>query len=301
MTDRYHAAADELRTVLDLVRWGVSQFEQAGLHYGHGTDQAWDEAMSLVLHALHLPQAIKREILFANLTATERSAIVGLFKWRIEERIPAAYITHQMNFAGLSFYVDQRVLIPRSPLAELIEAQFSPWKEPNEVLRILDLCTGSGCIAIACAAYLPDALVDAVDLSPDALAVCEQNIQTHDVSDRVTEYLGDLFDPVEGQRYDVIISNPPYVNADDLATMPKEFHHEPRMGFEAGVDGLDIVSRILEHAKDYLNPNGILVVEVGNSAPALEERYPNVPFTWLDFQRGGEGVFLLTAEECEAL
>lgn len=301
MTDHYHAAASELRTVLDLVRWGTSQFELAGLHYGHGTENAWDEAFAITLHALHLPDEVKREILFSNLTQSEREAVIGLFKWRIEERIPAAYITHRMNFAGLSFYVDQRVLVPRSPLAEIIEAEFSPWKEAESIESVLDLCTGSGCIAIACAAYCPNALVDAVDISKEALEVCQQNIHAHQLDDQVTAYQGDLFEPVQGKKYDLIISNPPYVDAEDLASMPPEFHHEPALGLAAGADGLDLVKRILKQAKHFLKPDGILIVEVGNSAIALEELYPDLPFTWLDFSRGGDGIFLLTAEQCEAL
>jgi len=301
MTDRYHTATQELHTVLDMVRWGMSQFQEAGLYYGHGTDNGWDDALALVLHAVHLPHDVKREIMFANLTLAERSAIMGLFKWRIEERIPSAYITHQTVFAGLSFYVDERVLVPRSPLAEIIENLFEPWADPINIHRVLDLCTGSGCIAIACAAYLPEVDVDAVDISKDALVVCKQNIQTHELSSRVNIFEGDLFEPVKGQRYDIIISNPPYVDAQDLAEMPAEFHHEPRLGLEAGHDGLDIVKRILQHAKDHLTPEGILIVEVGNSAAALCERFPEVPFTWVDFQRGGDGVFMLTAAQCQEL
>lgn len=290
-------AVIELSTLRDMLRTAVSHFYAANLYYGHGTENAWDEAVALVLHILHLPPDINPQIIDARLTISERRKIARLIMRRIKERIPVAYLTHEAWFAGLPFYVDQRVLIPRSPLAELIEQNFAPWVAIDKVTRLLDLCTGSGCIAIACALAFPHIQVDAVDISADALAVAKMNVERHQTDEQVQLLQSDLFKGLKGERYDIIISNPPYVSTEEMAQLPPEYHHEPVLGLAAGSEGLDFAVRILREAHQHLTDNGILIVEVGNSESALISRYPQIPFTWLEFQRGGGGVFLLTAEQ----
>ena len=286
-----------LSTLRDYIRFAASRFTQAKVSFGHGTVTALDEAAALVLHTVYQPYNLAEAYLDTVLTINERQAVIDIIDRRINERIPAAYLTNEAIFAGLSFYVDDRVLVPRSPIAELIEQRFAPWIEEDKVNHILDLCSGSGCIAIACAYAFQDALVDAVDLSPDALAVAEINIENHLLSDSVTLYQSDLFTALPLVQYDVIVSNPPYVNLEEWEQLPREFLAEPDMGFKGGQTGLDIVLRILVDADDYLAEQGILIIEVGSSAETLQNTFPDVPFYWLSFERGGDGVFLLTAEQ----
>jgi ribosomal protein L3 glutamine methyltransferase len=286
--------AEELLSARDLIRWGASQFNEAGLYFGHGTDNAVDEANLMVLHALHLPPEVPPGLLEGRLTRGERLAVLMLLARRIEERVPAAYLTHEAWFAGLPFYVDERVLVPRSLLGEVVEAGFSPWIDGVEVRRILDLGTGSGCIAIACALAFPEAMVDAVDICADALAVAWKNAEAHGVLDRVRLYRSDLYADLPPERYQLIVSNPPYADAGELAGMPEEYRKEPRLGLAAGTDGLALVRRILAGAGSFLAPDGILVVEVGASRPALEAAYPGAPFLWLELERGEDEVFVLT-------
>jgi ribosomal protein L3 glutamine methyltransferase len=293
----YGQALTELKTIRDILRFATTQFNSAQLYYGHGTDNAWDEAVALIMGGLHLPFDSSNQILDARLTTQERQHLLELIKRRVETRTPVPYLTQEAWFAGMPFYVDERVLIPRSPIAELIEQQFTPWILPEQVNAILDLCTGSGCIAIACAAAFADAEVDAVDLSEDALAVAQHNIDKHQLQQQVNLFRSDLFSTLPAKRYDIIVSNPPYVASIEMQTLPTEYRHEPEFALEAADDGLAVAHKILAQAADYLTEQGILVVEVGNSEVALVERYPEVPFTWLDFERGGHGVFLLTAEQ----
>ena len=288
---------DGLITIQDFVRWGASRFNAAGLFFGHGTDNAIDEAAQLVLSGLHLEPGLPTGFYDCRLTPAERVLVCDLIERRVVERVPAAYLTGRAWFAGLEFSVNPHVLVPRSPIAELVEAGFDPWIDSERVGRVLDLCTGSGCIGIAAATYLPDADVDLVDISPEALAVARRNVERSGIGERIRVLESDLFAALAGSQYDVIVSNPPYVSRLEFAGLPAEYHNEPELGLLGGEDGLDLVIRILSDAARYLTEGGILIVEVGNSAPALERRLPDVPFTWLEFERGGEGVFLLPREQ----
>jgi len=292
-----HAAVDELASAADLIRWGASRFEEHGLCYAHGTDNAVDEATELVRYALWLEPGIADELLSARLTRVEREQAVELLRRRIVERCPAPYLTHRAWFAGLRFYVDERVLVPRSPIAEWIESGFEPWLVAENVTRVLDLGTGSGCIAIACAAAFPAASIDAVDTSPDALAVALHNVEAHRVAERVRVIGSDLYAELGTRLYDLIVSNPPYVDAREMAALPPEHRHEPRAALASGADGLDCVRRILAGAPAHLAADGVLVVEVGASRVALEAAFPELPLVWLELARGGENVFLLTAND----
>lgn len=290
-------AIEEMITVRDFIRWAVTQFNQEELVYGHGTDNAWDEAVNLVLTSLHLPPDIDTSVLDARLTVVEKCLIAERIKRRVEERIPVPYLVNEAWFAGLNFYVDERVIIPRSPIAELLEDEFSPWAEQENVNSILDLCCGSGCIAISAALAFPNAMVDAVDLSLDAIEVANINVQRFGLEESVQVIHSDLFNALEGKQYDIIVSNPPYVGDAEYNALPAEYAHEPQQALLCDEEGLEIVRRILAQALNYLTPTGLLIVEVGFSQELLEAQYPGVPFTWLQFDRGGEGVFLLTANE----
>jgi len=296
-TADYESAINELSKITDFMRWGASRFVDAGLSYSHGMSSPLDESVYLVLRALNLPVDTPDVYWGSNLTSTEKDSIIALFKRRIEERVPAAYLTKEGWFAGLQFFVDERVLVPRSPIAEMVENQFQPWVMPDEVENILDLCTGSGCIGIACAYAFPYAEVDLADLSEDALDVARINIEKHDATEKVTAIQSDLFSNIGERRYDIIVTNPPYVDEDDINDMSDEFHHEPKLGLSSGNDGLECTRQILAQAAQYLNDEGILVVEVGNSQHALVQEYPQVPFQWIEFERGGDGVFMLTKQQ----
>ncbi len=290
---------DNVQSLGDAIAWGEVQFMRAGLHFGHGTDNAWDEAAWLVLHALGLPVDEVDQTLDLPLTETDKINLIRVLRARIEQRIPAAYVTGEALFAGLKFFVDERVIIPRSPIAELIEDGFAPWLDVQGVDRVLDLCAGSGCIGIACALAFPRARVDLAELSADALVVACKNVRRHGLETRVRLIESDLFAHLDGRRYDLIVSNPPYVDDASMHALAAEYRHEPDAALRGGADGLALVMRILREAGEHLNPGGLLVVEVGSSAHALLQAFPRVPFLWLEFARGGEGVFVLTAEQCQ--
>jgi ribosomal protein L3 glutamine methyltransferase len=284
-------------TVGTLMSKCARRLARARLAFGHGTDNARDEAAALLFHALGLDHEDAPAVYSRPVTAAERRRVERLIERRIRERRPAAYLMRRMWFAGLEFYVDKRVLVPRSPIAELIVAGFQPWIEASRVRRVLDIGTGSGCIAIACAYAFPRARIDATDISAPALAVARRNIRRHHLSGRVRAIRADLFSGLHARRYDIIVSNPPYVGARELKSLPAEYRHEPAVALASGPAGLDAVSMILRGAVRHLRPGGILVVDVGNTQRALERRYPSVPFTWLEFEHGGGGVFLLTREQ----
>ena len=289
---------NDLHSIKDYLRWAYSCFNRADIFYGHGQDNGWDEALQLVLSALHLPLDVPDDLFDGRLALSEKQAIIHLIKERLGRRVPVAYLTNSAWFCGLEFYVDERVLIPRSPIGELIQQGFGGLLK-NSPKRILDMCTGSGCIAIACAEQFPEAEVDAVDLSFEALDVAEFNIERHQLTHRVFPIQSDLFTQLPQDQYDLIVTNPPYVDQDDIEDMPEEFRHEPMLALEAGEDGLVLVKRILAQAGEYLTKNGVLICEVGNSMVHLIEQYPTVPFKWIEFKLGGDGVFALTKPQLD--
>ena len=286
-----------LTTIRDFIRWGSSEFLRNELSFGHGFVDAFDESRYLILHALALPYDWPDAYFDAVLTLSERQQVITILQLRISSRQPAAYITRESWFCGLKFYVDERVLVPRSPIAELISNQFEPWADSGRVRRILDLCTGSGCIAIASKYHFPAAEVCASDVSPDALAVAALNLEQHDLSGQVVLYESDLFDSIPAQLFDVIVCNPPYVDAEDMSALGDEYHCEPAIGLRAGNDGLLLVDRILARAGEFLSEQGVIFIELGNSQAALESKYDFLPMTWIEFEFGGAGVCAIQAQD----
>ncbi|MCX7627462.1 MAG: 50S ribosomal protein L3 N(5)-glutamine methyltransferase [Methylophilaceae bacterium] len=284
----------ELFTVRDWLRYAVSRFEEAGLYYGHGVTNSFDEAAWLVLSALHLPHDRLEIFLDAVITEPERRHLLHLIERRVGERIPTAYLLREAWLGEFKFYVDERVIVPRSFIAELLREQLAPWvKNPEEVTAVADVCTGSGCLAILAALAFPHAEVDAVDISADALEVARRNIADHGLEDRVRAVRSDMLTALQGKRYDLILSNPPYVNAAAMETLPAEYRREPRLALASGEDGLDHVRTLLRQAPQHLYPGGLLIVEIGHNRDALEAAFPDIPFTWLEVSAGDEFVFLL--------
>jgi len=288
--------ASELSSITDMLRWATTEFNKAGLFYGHGNDNALDDAMALIFPLLSLPLHGATDLMASRLLLNERKMLVEAVLMRIEQRIPVAYITNTAWFAGLEFYVDERTLVPRSPFAELIDNKFQPWLT-SQPERILDMCTGSACIAIATAYAFPDAYVDALDISDDALEVAEINIQGHGLEQQVIPIQSDLFSEISDEKYDLIISNPPYVDIEDMENLPDEFKHEPALGLESGFDGLDLVRQMLAEAHNMLNDGGLLFVEVGNSQIHLDAAYPHIDFEWITLKSGGHGIFVISKEQ----
>ncbi len=294
MNNYFSGALAHLHTVRDHLRFAVSRFNQAKLFFGHGSSDAYDEAAYLILHTLHLPLDNLEPFLDAHLTDSERTEVLNIIQRRVEQRIPAAYLTHEAFLGDFSFYVDERVIVPRSFIAELLRERLAPWiAEPEEIGSVLDLCTGSGCLAILAAHAFPNASVDAVDLSPSALAVAERNVADYGLQERLNLIESDLFAKLGDKRYDLIISNPPYVDAESVAALPQEYLHEPELALGSGNDGLDATRVILAQAAQHLTDNGILIVEIGHNRDALEAAYPHLPFTWLDVTAGDQFVFML--------
>ena len=294
----FEHAKHELVTLRDWLRFAVSRFQEAGLFFGHGSAEAFDEAAYLCLHSLHLPPDRLDPFLDARLLPQERELLAGIIERRIRERIPAPYLTHEAWLQGYRFYVDQRVIVPRSFLAPLILEHLQPWlAHPEGVLRALDLCTGSGCLAILLAEAFPDAAVDAVDLSADALEVARRNVLEYRLGDRLRLLEGDLFEAVGNATYDLIVANPPYVNAASVTALPPEYRHEPALALGSGEDGLDATRSILRDAASHLNPGGLLAVEIGHNRAALEADFPHLDFAWPQIEGGEDTVFILSREQ----
>ena len=289
----------QLTTLRDYIRWAVSRFHRGNVYFGHGTDNAWDEALQLVLSVSQLPLDSSDEVLPHTLTQATWQQLKLLLDRRIAEHIPLPYLLGRAWFAGLEFKCDERAIIPRSPIAELILNEFKPWYQGADPGRILDLCCGGGCIGLAAAHHFPQLRVDLADVDQSALQLARDNTSLLGLEERVSLMHSNLFEAIAPAKYDIILSNPPYVNASDLDMMPPEYHHEPELALGSGPDGLAITRKILQCAASYLSDNGLLIVEVGNSWPDLEKIYPQVPFTWLEFASGGHGVFALSAKELQ--
>ena len=290
---------DGLENITDFVRWGGSLFKSAHLFFGHGTDNAFDEARVLVFFALSLPDTIPDNYWQARLSQAEKQRVTDLFKQRIKTRKPAAYLTGEAWFAGMRFIVNEATLVPRSPIAELIQTGFQDWLDPQAVKAVLDMCTGSGCIGIATLQAFENAAVDLVDVSAQALEVAQQNVDQYHLNDHVKVIQSDLFANLQGKKYDLIVSNPPYVDEIEMNALPEEFKQEPSLGLASGKDGLDLTRRLLAQAANHLNEDGVLIVEVGVSQFYLQQAYPELPFFWFEFENGGEGVFAILKSELE--
>ena len=296
--NHFPEAASPLKTVRDCLRFAVSRFNESKLFFGHGSADAFDEAAYLILHTLHLPLDKLDPFLDAALTPAELGKVLNIIEQRVQKRLPAAYLTHEAWLGDFRFYVDERVIVPRSFIAELLRDDFAPWiADPDGITRVLDLCTGSGCLAILAAYAFPDAEIDAADLSPDALAVARRNVEDYGLQDRVHLIESNMFEKLQGRQYDLIISNPPYVDAASVAALPPEYLHEPKLALGSGNDGLDATRNILAHAADHLVPGGVLAVEIGHNRDALEAQFPELPFTWLNVAAGDDFVFLLHEDD----
>jgi ribosomal protein L3 glutamine methyltransferase len=291
-------AKAQLRTLRDLLRFSVSRFNEAGLFFGHGSASAYDEAAYLILHTLHLPLDRLEPFLDARLTSDELDQVLGIIKRRATEKIPAAYLTNEAWLGDFSFFVDERVIVPRSFIAELLREQLAPWiRNPDEVNSALDLCTGSGCLAILLAHAFPNGMVDAADISQEALEVAQRNLADYNLEQQVNLVRSDLFAGLRGRTYDLIISNPPYVSAEAMAALPEEYRHEPERALASGADGLEAIRTILNEAADHLTDRGLLIVEIGHNRDKLGQVYPETPFTWLETSAGDEFVFLLKRDQ----
>ena len=299
MTHPIDGSREALKSVRDLIRYAVSRFNESKLFFGHGSDNAWDEAVYLILHALHLPPDQLEPFMEANVLPSEREAALKLIDLRCEQRLPAPYLTHEAWLQGYAFHVDNRVIVPRSPIAELLMSQLSPWIiDPYEVTGILDLCTGSGCLAIIAAHQFPEAFVDATDISKEALEVARINVEQHGLKDRLNLHHGSLFDPLPvSAQYDLIISNPPYVNSASMQVLPPEYRHEPSLALAGGDDGMDLVRTIIEQAPAHLREGGLLLIEIGHERPYFKEAFPDLEPVWLDTAESSDQILLLTKEQ----
>ena len=296
-----NGATDELATVRDWLRWAVSRFNETGLSYGHGTDNAWDEAIWLILATLHLPRDTLEPWLDARLTKSERLTLLDKLQQRVVHRLPTAYLVQEAWLGSFRFHVDQRVIVPRSYFAELLENGLAPWIDDAETVgTALDLCTGSACLAILMAHAFPNATVDAIDISADALAVARRNIADYQLGDRVQAIESDLFAAVKGRRYDLILGNPPYVTTEAMEALPPEYRHEPALALAAGADGLDVVRRILAEAREHLNPGGLLAIEVGHNQELVAAAFPKLPMIWLDTEHAEGKIFLVMRDDLPA-
>lgn len=291
-------AKAQLRTLRDLLRFSVSRFNETGLFFGHGSASAYDEAAYLILHTLHLPLDRLEPFLDARLTSDELDQVLGIIERRATEKIPAAYLTNEAWLGDFSFFVDERVIVPRSFIAELLREQLAPWiRSPDEVNSALDLCTGSGCLAILLAHAFPNVMIDAADISQEALEVAQRNLADYNLEQQVNLVRSDLFAGLRGRTYDLIISNPPYVSAEAMAALPEEYRHEPERALASGADGLEAIRTILNEAADHLTDRGLLIVEIGHNRDKLGQVYPETPFTWLETSAGDEFVFLLKRDQ----